>query len=135
MSNPVAIPPRERSGSASLSSARRPSSLSRSPVTATTIEYASTAPQASTAHAEDKDEDVPAHLYNKLPKQYLEKGKSGQDVPDYLRMILMCKSARGEARSADHLTRQLPLFTHSIQSKTLGRMGGGMGSLGNDGMS
>lgn len=96
MSTPVAIPPRERSGSATLSSARSPNSnsLSRSPVTATTIEYASTAPQASTGHDEAQDEDVPAHLYQKLPRQYLEKGKGGQDVPDYLRMILMCKWER-----------------------------------------
>lgn len=110
MSTPVAIPARHQrttSGSASLglaharspNSSRSPNarspgaahSLSRSPVTSTTIEYASTAPQASSAHPEGKDEEVPAHLYEKLPKQYLEKGKNGVDVPDYLRMILMCE--------------------------------------------
>lgn len=103
MSTPVAIPPRARSGSASLSTARSPNSLSRSPVTSTTIEYASTAPQASTAHAEGQDEDVPAHLYAKLPRQYLEPGRTGKDVPDYLRMILMCKCRR-EGAGAPILT-------------------------------
>jgi threonine dehydratase len=53
-----------------------------------TIEYASSAPvPSSSKHAQDgtEDEDIPTHLYSKLPAHYLENG-----VPDYLRMILMC---------------------------------------------
>jgi threonine dehydratase len=61
-----------------------------------TIEYASSAPlpASSSKHAQDgtEDEAVPDHLYAKLPRHYLESSPRG-DVPDYLRMILMCTSS------------------------------------------
>lgn len=146
MSTPVAIPARPRAGSASAAAApaalspnanasasqvsRSPHSLSRSPVTSTTLEYASTAPQASSAHA-GADEDVPAHLYAKLPRQYLERGRGGKDVPDYLRMILMCEWhplcswCRALTHSAKVYTAPLNLaetpLTHAVNlSKRLG---------------
>ncbi|RSH85552.1 hypothetical protein EHS25_003691 [Saitozyma podzolica] len=56
----------------------------------TTIEYASSAPlpPSSSKHAQngEEDEDVPSHLYEKLPEHLLSDG-----TPDYLRMILMSK--------------------------------------------
>lgn len=66
----------------------------RSPTHAsTTIEYTSSAPlpPSSSAHAQngEEDEDIPTHLYDRLPSHMLEDGK-----PDYLRMILMCASSR-----------------------------------------
>lgn len=69
------------------------SPLAKSPPNSSTIEYASSAPLAasSSKHAQDgtEDEAIPDHLYSKLPKHYLEQGPRGE-VPDYLRMILMC---------------------------------------------
>jgi len=63
-------------------------SLSKSPPRQTqTIEYTSTAPAPPSSHKQDgeEDEDVPTHLYDRLPSHMLIDGK-----PDYLRMILMC---------------------------------------------
>ncbi|BEJ14601.1 hypothetical protein CspHIS471_0403680 [Cutaneotrichosporon sp. HIS471] len=68
------------------------SPLAKSPPSASTIEYASSAPMAKTVHAADgtEDEAIPSHLYAKLPPNFLTSGPRG-DVPDYLRMILMSK--------------------------------------------
>jgi hypothetical protein len=56
---------------------------------------------AKTMHAADgtEDEAVPSHLYAKLPRNFITRGPKG-DVPDYLRMILMCEWASGAARAA-----------------------------------
>jgi hypothetical protein len=35
---------------------------------------------------------VPSHLYKDLPKHLLIKNENGDLVPDYLKMILLCKS-------------------------------------------
>lgn len=65
--------------------------LGKSPTHQTsTIEYTSSAPipPSSSIHAQngEEDEDIPYHLYDRLPSHMLEDGK-----PDYLRMILMCE--------------------------------------------
>jgi threonine dehydratase len=39
-----------------------------------------------------EDEDVPSHLYGRLPKHAMVKDEQGREVPDYLKMILMCES-------------------------------------------
>lgn len=76
--------------SASTNGDHTPSFSKSPPHQSKTIEYTSSAPQPPTTHAQngEEDEDVPTHLYEKLPKHMLENGK-----PDYLRMILMCESA------------------------------------------
>jgi hypothetical protein len=60
-----------------------------------TIEYSSSAPlpPSSSNHVQngEEDEDVPSHLYEKLPAHTLESDGRGGKVPDYLRMILMCE--------------------------------------------
>lgn len=58
-----------------------------------TIEYASSAPLPAFSPKHTDDEALPAHLYEKLPPHYLEASPRG-DVPDYLRMILMCAYIR-----------------------------------------
>lgn len=73
-------------------------SSARSPPTGSTIEYASSAPlpPSSSSHAQNgtEDEDVPTHLYGRLPRHVLVKDERGREVPDYLKMILMCKFGR-----------------------------------------
>lgn len=75
------------------------SPLAKSPPNSSTLEYASSAPLAasSSKHAQDgtEDEAIPDHLYSKLPKHYLEASPRG-DVPNYLRMILMCTLCVGK---------------------------------------
>nr|ODN92633.1 threonine ammonia-lyase, biosynthetic [Cryptococcus depauperatus CBS 7841] len=53
-------------------------------------EYSSAAPMPSLP-AGHKDEVVPSHLYEKLPAHFLLQDENGNQVPDYLRMILMSK--------------------------------------------
>lgn len=84
------MPPRPRAPSGTNGSL---SPLAKSPPSASTIEYASSAPAAVSAkHAADgtEDEAVPDHLYAKLPRNFITRGAKGE-VPDYLRMILMCE--------------------------------------------
>lgn len=60
-----------------------------------TIEYSSSAPlpPSSSSHVQngEEDEDIPSHLYGKLPAHALESDGRGGKVPDYLRLILMCE--------------------------------------------
>ncbi|KAL1407087.1 threonine deaminase [Vanrija albida] len=116
-SNPVPVPTRNNL-LASPNNDLAP--LAKSPPNQTsTIEYASSAPfpPSSSKHAQDgtEDESVPDHLYAKLPKQYLEKGPNGQDVPDYLRMILTSK-----VYSAPLNLSETPLTYAANLSKRLG---------------
>lgn len=86
--------PSRPSGSAGANGSLSP--LAKSPPSTSTIEYASSAPAAVSAkHAADgtEDEAIPDHLYAKLPRNFITKGPKG-DVPDYLRMILMCELLR-----------------------------------------
>jgi hypothetical protein len=51
---------------------------------------------------------VPSHLYEKLPEHVMMTDERGRRVPDYLRMILMCRS------SHTHVTLKpdvIPLLT------------------------
>jgi uncharacterized Zn-finger protein len=85
-----------------LKSKRSGSSTSaRIPPTGSTIEYASSAPlpPSSSNHAQngEEDEEVPSHLYGRLPKHVLVRDEKGREVPDYLKMILMCESSLGRA--------------------------------------
>ncbi|ORX34730.1 tryptophan synthase beta subunit-like PLP-dependent enzyme [Kockovaella imperatae] len=60
----------------------------------TTIEYSSSAPEPPNGHHASSPngiDDVPSHLYEKIPKHMMEVDKNGHRVPDYLRMILMSK--------------------------------------------
>jgi hypothetical protein len=96
---------------ASANGAHTPSFSKSPPHQSKTIEYTSSAPQPPTSHAQngEEDEDVPTHLYEKLPGHLLENGK-----PDYLRMILMCelgmvRLVRGSAHGSQgvHLAVEL----------------------------
>jgi hypothetical protein len=69
--------------------------LSRSPPNAPPIDYASTAPipPSGSKHVNGQgDEEVPDHLYTRLPDHLMMTDEKGRKVPDYLRMILMCPS-------------------------------------------
>lgn len=37
------------------------------------------------------DDEVPKHLYDRLPGHMMTRDKMGREVPDYLKMILMCE--------------------------------------------
>ena len=37
------------------------------------------------------DEEVPDHLYDRLPEHLMTTDEKGRKVPDYLKMILMCE--------------------------------------------
>lgn len=70
--------------------------LSRSPPHAPPIDYASTAPipPSGSKHVDgQEDEEVPDHLYSRLPEHLMTTDEKGRRVPDYLRMILMCESS------------------------------------------
>lgn len=44
------------------------------------------------------DEDIPDHLYDRLPEHLMTTDEKGRRVPDYLRMILMCELERAAPR-------------------------------------
>ncbi|WWC66661.1 threonine ammonia-lyase, biosynthetic [Kwoniella pini CBS 10737] len=81
--NGLAIPSRANGISSSSSH-----SFSKSPPSY--MEYTSSAPfPPATKH--DDNEEIPSHLYEKLPNHILETNSKGQKTPDYLKMILMSK--------------------------------------------
>ena len=66
--------------------------LSRSPPHAPPIDYASSAPvPPSGSNGHKGDEEVPYHLYDRLPEHLMTTDEKGRKVPDYLKMILMCE--------------------------------------------
>jgi len=70
--------------------------LSRSPAHASPIDYASSAPVPPSGskhlNGHQGDEEVPDHLYDRLPEHLMTTDEKGRKVPDYLKMILMCES-------------------------------------------
>ena len=70
--------------------------LSRSPAHAPPIDYASSAPVPPSGskhlNGHSGDEEVPDHLYDRLPEHLMTTDEKGRKVPDYLKMILMCRS-------------------------------------------
>ncbi|WRT63734.1 threonine ammonia-lyase, biosynthetic [Kwoniella shivajii] len=83
--NGLAIPTGVNGNSASTSS----HSFSKSPPSH--MEYTSSAPFPPPSSKHDDNEEIPSHLYEKLPSHLLEDNGKGFKVPDYLRMILMSK--------------------------------------------
>ena len=76
-----------------------PSSPGASYPPALQLEYSSSAPMPQTPKphtVQFGDPDVPSHLYTRLPSHFLHKEEGSDElVPDYMRMILLCKcSAR-----------------------------------------
>lgn len=59
------------------------------------LEYSSSAPMPQTQRThtvQSGDPAVPSHLYERLPKHFLHREEGSEDlVPDYMRMILLCK--------------------------------------------
>lgn len=59
------------------------------------LEYSSSAPMPQTTKPhtiQSGDPDVPSHLYKRLPSHFLHKEEGSDElVPDYMRMILLCK--------------------------------------------
>ncbi|WWC99320.1 threonine ammonia-lyase, biosynthetic [Kwoniella sp. B9012] len=84
--NGLAIPTKTNGNLPSSSSSH---SFSKSPPSY--MEYTSSAPFPPTSAKHDDNEDIPSHLYEKLPDHYLKVNGKGQKVPDYLKMILMSK--------------------------------------------
>lgn len=89
--SPASIPAKaDRLASPSTSTAH----LSRSPPHAPPIDYASSAPVPPSGskhlNGHQGDEEVPDHLYERLPEHLMTVDEKGRKVPDYLKMILMC---------------------------------------------
>ncbi|WWC85912.1 threonine ammonia-lyase, biosynthetic [Kwoniella dendrophila CBS 6074] len=97
----LAIPTKANGNSSSSSQ-----SFSKSPPSY--MEYTSSAPFPPPSSKHDDNEDVPSHLYEKLPEHIMQTNSKGQKVPDYLKMILMSK-----VYSAPLNLKETPL-THAI---------------------
>ncbi|OCF45188.1 threonine ammonia-lyase, biosynthetic [Kwoniella heveanensis CBS 569] len=100
--NGLSIPARPNGNSSSSTNL----SLSKSPPSH--MEYTSSAPFPPPSSKHSDNEEVPSHLYEKLPSHILEDNGRGNKVPDYLRMILMSK-----VYSAPLNLKETPL-THAV---------------------
>lgn len=88
-----------------------PSSPGASYPPALQLEYSSSAPMPQTTKphtVQSGDPDVPSHLYKRLPSHFLHKEEGSDElVPDYMRMILLCRSTRRFATSANFLVAKV----------------------------